>query len=99
MVTPWPPGQDPLLSPILDRIHSLLPIPKDRIQTHLLHLSSQGHIMPHIDHKEASGSLIAGVSLGAERILRMENTEDDRDSFELLLPSGSVYLQRYLMAL
>jgi alkylated DNA repair protein alkB family protein 7 len=39
----------------------------------------------------ASGSWILGVSLGAERIMRMEGSEG---MFDVLLPSGSVYLQK-----
>jgi len=64
------------------------------IQTHLLHLASHGEILPHVDNVFASGSWILGVSLGAARILRMEHVEDENDCFDVLLPSGSVYVQR-----
>lgn len=90
-LTAWP--QDILgLSPILDRLHSLLPTQVD-IQTHLLHLASDGRILPHIDNADASGTWIFGVSLGSERILRMIGP-DISENFDVLLPSGSVYLQR-----
>ena len=53
-------------------------------------------IKPHVDNTEASGSWILGVSLGSLRGLRLENVEDSSDTFEMTLPSGSVYIQRYL---
>jgi alkylated DNA repair protein alkB family protein 7 len=40
--------------------------------THALHLSPTGKIDPHVDNVDASGSVIIGVSLGAERVLRLE---------------------------
>lgn len=93
-VTSWP-GHGSLES-ILLRLRNLLPTTlQGGIQTHLLHLASNGHIMPHVDNTEASGSWIAAVSLGGERILRMEHEMDKDKSFELLLPSGSAYVQRY----
>ncbi len=66
-----------------------------RTTAHALHLSSQGCILPHIDNIEASGSVIIGVSLGAERIMRLErDCENDQDGWEVLLKSGSVYVQQ-----
>ena len=50
---------------------------------------------PHVDNLGASGSWIQGVSLGDARVLRLENAEDPSDVFEMLVPSGSVYLQRH----
>jgi len=91
-VTSWP--QDPFLMPILDRLYSLLPsVPREDVQAHILHLASNGHILPHIDNLESSGSWIAAVSLGGGRVLRLKN-ESSEDSFELYLPSGSAYVQR-----
>ena len=49
---------------------------------------------PHVDNVHASGTWILGVSLGNTRILRLENVKDPADSYEIALPSGSVYLQR-----
>ncbi|KAF8590424.1 hypothetical protein K439DRAFT_1403449 [Ramaria rubella] len=91
-VTSWP--RNLLLEPVLLRLHSLLPVVAQAdIQTHLLHLASNGQILPHVDNIDASGSCIAAVSLGGERILKMES-ETDRKCFEILLPSGSAYVQR-----
>ncbi|KAE9406740.1 hypothetical protein BT96DRAFT_810540 [Gymnopus androsaceus JB14] len=91
-LTSWPILEVPGLSPVLNRLHSLLPSPN--IQTHLLHLSSIGEISPHVDNVSASGRWILGVSLGASRVLRLENCSKPEEVVELLLPSGSVYIQR-----
>jgi len=88
-VQEWPEVDVPGLSSILERLYGLCPT-FDR-QTHILHLASRGEILPHIDNVTASGSWILGVSLGAERIMRMEGSEG---RFDVLLPSGSVYLQK-----
>jgi alkylated DNA repair protein alkB homolog 7 len=81
------------LKPILERLYSLCP--SQNIQAHLLHLASYGEILPHVDNTSASGSWIVGVSLGAERTLRMEGPfEGLQRTFDVPLPSGSAYLQR-----
>ncbi|KAG1835656.1 hypothetical protein EV424DRAFT_1468114 [Suillus variegatus] len=87
----WPEDQNPGLSFILARLQGLYPT--SNVQTHLLHLSSVGEILEHVDNIEASGTWILGVSLGAARVLRMVSTSNPKESFEVLLPSGSVYLQ------
>lgn len=92
-ITKWPENDVPGLSPLLDRLRNLCP--SADTQTHILHLGSDGEILPHLDNLQASGTWILGVSLGTERIMRMECTDDREDSFDVLLPSGSVYLQRY----
>jgi len=80
----------------LKRLEDLYPSSKDCTQTHILHLAAHGDIHPHVDNVEASGSWILGVSLGATRLLRMEPVDQGstEQSYELLLPSGSVYVQR-----
>ncbi|TFK76589.1 hypothetical protein BDN72DRAFT_755757 [Pluteus cervinus] len=89
----WPEAETPGLTPILERLRTLYPT-SEPTQTHLLHLASNGEILPHVDNTSASGAWIMGVSLGAERTLRMQNVHDDRDNFSMTLPSGSVYLQK-----
>ncbi|KAJ7470273.1 hypothetical protein FB451DRAFT_1351938 [Mycena latifolia] len=89
-LTSWPDVQG--LPSILDRLHSLFP--PQAVQTHLLHLASNGEIHPHVDNLTASGSWILGVSLGAERLLHLEGQNGNHDSYHVLLPSGSVYIQR-----
>ncbi|KAF7295335.1 2OG-FeII-Oxy-2 domain-containing protein [Mycena indigotica] len=88
-VSSWP-DVFPALPPALERLHSLMP--SQDTQTHILHLASDGEIQPHVDNISASGSWILGCSLGAERVLRLEN--DHGDIFSVPLPSGSVYIQR-----
>ncbi|KIK63600.1 hypothetical protein GYMLUDRAFT_146163, partial [Collybiopsis luxurians FD-317 M1] len=88
----WPLTELPALSPVLNRLYSLLP--SRNIQTHLLHLASDGEILPHVDNVDASGKWILGVSLGSERTLRLESCEDPEErAVEIILPPGSVYLQ------
>jgi alkylated DNA repair protein alkB family protein 7 len=69
--------------------------------THALHLAPGGSILPHVDNVDASGTVIIGVSLGADRILRLEEaTQDGRETkivhkgWDVLLKSGSLYLQK-----
>lgn len=61
---------------------------------HALHLAPTGRIDPHVDNLDASGSVILGVSLGADRILRLQSENDKRDGWEVFLKSGSVYVQK-----
>ncbi|KAI0687129.1 hypothetical protein BC835DRAFT_1286912 [Cytidiella melzeri] len=90
-ISSWP-DDNPELIRTLDRLKSVHP-PQPTL-THILHLGSDGEILPHVDNLDASGSWILGVSLGNTRILRLENVSDSADTYELALPSGSVYLQR-----
>ncbi|WWC68404.1 uncharacterized protein I206_102330 [Kwoniella pini CBS 10737] len=91
------------LKSTLAKLYSLLPnlppfdqqnIPPEGTITHLLHLSPKGEILPHVDNLEASGSVICGVSLGAERTLRLKMKDEEADGWDIKLTNGSVYLQR-----
>ncbi|KAJ7261324.1 hypothetical protein B0H12DRAFT_347990 [Mycena haematopus] len=88
-LTSWPSDVPASISKRLDSL-----FPSQDVQTHLLHLASNGEILPHIDNLSASGSWILGVSLGAERLLHIEPRDGNGDSFQVPLPSGSVYIQR-----
>ncbi|KAI0372839.1 hypothetical protein BV20DRAFT_1013937 [Pilatotrama ljubarskyi] len=90
-VTSWPEDVPELLS-LLQRLRQLHP--EQDTQTHVLHLASAGEILPHVDNVEASGSWILGVSLGDERVMRLERTSSPDEVYDIPLPSGSVYLQR-----
>ena len=91
-VSAWPKDQ-PRLSELLNRLRRFHP--EEPIQYHVLHLASDGEIHPHVDHLEAFGSWIVGVSLGSERILRLEKETPDRTFVhDVILPSGSVYVQK-----
>jgi hypothetical protein len=80
---------------ILDKIQQLLP--RMSLQTHVLHLATDGEILPHVDNLDASGSIILGVSLGSPRLLRLEI--DSGEVYEHLLEPGSCYIQRYANSL
>ncbi|KAI0362317.1 hypothetical protein OH77DRAFT_1416557 [Trametes cingulata] len=90
-VSSWP-EDVPGLPPLLQRLRGLHP--EQDTQTHIVHLASAGEILPHVDNIEASGSWILGVSLGDERVLRLEHTSSPEEVYNISLPSGSVYLQR-----
>ncbi|KAI0724049.1 hypothetical protein C8T65DRAFT_628320 [Cerioporus squamosus] len=89
-VTSWP-EDVPEVLPLLDRLKDIHP--SQDTQTHVLHLASDGEILPHVDNVEASGKWILGVSLGDERTLRLDNASSGK-RYEISLPSGSVYLQK-----
>ncbi|CAE6446605.1 unnamed protein product [Rhizoctonia solani] len=105
-VSSWSNASPPELSRILLRLYELIDpcsvlsdpglTTPSNIQTHILHLASTGVILPHVDNIEASGSVIAGISLGDTRILRLSQstTNSEGTSFDVLLESGSVYIQR-----
>jgi alkylated DNA repair protein alkB family protein 7 len=97
-VSTWDDEEDSILKSALGRLEMLYPN-VDATQTHILHLASNGEILPHVDNIGASGSWILGVSLGSERVLRMEPADDGvngipRCPFDISLPSGSVYIQQ-----
>ncbi|KAI0807400.1 hypothetical protein C8Q74DRAFT_59854 [Fomes fomentarius] len=93
-VTAWPDDM-PEVIPLLERLGRIHP--HQDTQTHILHLASDGEILPHVDNVEASGTWILGVSLGDERILRLESSAaQETQRYEIPLPTGSVYLQNIL---
>jgi alkylated DNA repair protein alkB family protein 7 len=94
-VTSWPYTESTAheaLNRIVRRVRDLLPF--SDIQTHILHLASGGEILPHIDNTSASGTHILGLSLGSPRVLKMECVDSPDIAFDVLLPSGSIYVQR-----
>lgn len=69
-----------------------------RLLTHLLHLSSSGYILPHVDNVEASAGSILGLCLGVERDLVLSQQKPGSstvDEIRLRLPAGCAYIQRY----
>lgn len=98
-VSTWEPVDTLELQSVLRKLETLYPPAEHGTQTHILHLASEGDILPHVDNVEASGTWIMGVSLGATRRLCLEPAElqggqTGARSYETLLPSGSVYVQR-----
>ena len=95
-VSSWPSSEE--LKQVIERVSTLLPegALQSGIQTHILHLASDGYIDPHIDNIESSGSWILGVSLGDARdlVLETQGQGDPCERHRITLPSGSVYLQK-----
>lgn len=73
-----------------DTKNTILPI-------HLLELDAGGYIRPHIDNLEASGSMIAGLSLKSDCTLRFSSSSSG-DCWQQIVPQRSLYLQRYIFA-
>lgn len=92
----------PNMAKLLNKAYALLPgspqvfdeiLPSETI-THLLHLAPSGKILGHVDNLEASGSVIMGICLGSDRILRLSKKDEGGQGWDVLLRSGTVYLQR-----
>jgi len=98
----------PAIPNLLNRAFALLPgspqidgessdtLPPETI-SHLLHLAPTGKILGHVDNLEASGSVIMGICLGSDRILRLDRDAKDgsgKEGWEVLLKNGTVYLQK-----
>ncbi|RXK42544.1 hypothetical protein M231_00098 [Tremella mesenterica] len=99
LMSSLPQSVSPGLSSSLTRLYALVApsasqssLPPAGTLTHLLHLAPSGQILPHVDNLEASGRLILGLSLGAERILRLQKGLEE--GWDVRLPSGSVYVQK-----
>ncbi|CAD6566153.1 MAG: hypothetical protein TREMPRED_002281 [Tremellales sp. Tagirdzhanova-0007] len=107
---PPPSPSWPDLIPLLNRAYALLPsspqitnqTPPREALTHLLHLAPKGEILPHVDNLDASGGIIVGICLGAERILRLKRKSgqgggkengDGNKGWDVVLPNGSIYVQ------
>lgn len=100
----------PDLIPLLNRAYAFLTSspqvvegsssPPREALTHLLHLAPEGEILPHVDNLDASGGMIIGICLGTERILRLTRKgvdKGDREGWDILLPNGCLYLQRFVL--
>ncbi|KAG8899038.1 hypothetical protein FRC00_001994 [Tulasnella sp. 408] len=92
-VSAWPESARTLLS----KAGALMPGSPSlsSVQTHALHLASDGEILSHVDNVEASGKTILGISLGAARVLRLQpkGSGNPNECVDILLESGSVYVQ------
>jgi alkylated DNA repair protein alkB homolog 7 len=105
---------------ILERLYFLLPhqltvsedylIPSSSISTHLLHLRSDGYILPHRDDLSSCGDFIIGISLGDERTMKLRLDKEVVESYvgqvnddgiwdleiRVGLPNGSCYVQKFI---
>ena len=62
--------------------HNLMP------SVHVIDLAPMGYIKPHIDSVKFSGSIVAGLSLVSEAIMRFEH---EASRLDVLLPRRSLY--------
>jgi alkylated DNA repair protein alkB family protein 7 len=89
LITALPPTADAELARILSRLYALVPglsVSADASPAHLPPEGSSTHAL----HLAPEGTIV-GASLGAARILRLDR---DGAGFDVLLPSGSVYMQK-----
>jgi alkylated DNA repair protein alkB family protein 7 len=72
------------------------------LPVHVLDLSHDGSIQPHVDSVKFSGDVVAGLSLLSTRILRLDEFNDsnmnelpdtsDKKQYEFMLPPRSLYI-------
>lgn len=79
----------PKLRKIKERVSDFM-MDKELLPVHILELRHDGQILPHIDNKDYSGSIIAGLSLKRDSILTLS---DSAESANILLPRRSFYRQ------
>merc|ERR1711942_252693 len=64
------------------------------LHTHVLDLSAQGYIRPHVDAVRFCGNTVAGISLLSDSIMRFVKEEDKSYVGDLFLPRRSLYVMR-----
>ncbi|KAF9903365.1 Alpha-ketoglutarate-dependent dioxygenase alkB 7, mitochondrial [Linnemannia zychae] len=65
------------------------------VSPHILELEAgQGGIKPHVDHLDASGSVVAGLCLGSSAVMELIHQDDPEKRFRVLLPKRCFYFQR-----
>lgn len=65
------------------------------VSPHILELEAgQGGIKPHVDHLDASGSVVAGLCLGSSAVMELIHQDDPQKWFRVLLPKRCFYFQR-----
>jgi len=62
--------------------------------THILDLSAQGFIRPHVDAVRFCGNTVAGISLLSDSIMRFVKEDDQSFKGDLFLPRRSLYVMR-----
>lgn len=95
------------LIPIFDKIHSLFPANWNWLPIHILDLSPEGYIGPHVDHVGYSGNVVAGICLGSDAIMAFRKQPENYQSgthvvgendnpilFKALLPKNCFYVMR-----
>ncbi|KAJ9053873.1 hypothetical protein DSO57_1020181 [Entomophthora muscae] len=83
------------VNPIIDRVKALFSRDITFLPTHVLDLNDDGIIKPHVDNLELSGSVIAGLCLVSDSVIKFQPLkEQDGLKFEVLAPKNCLYIQR-----
>ena len=77
--------------PIIQRLRSMV-TPPLLPHTHVLDLSTDGLITPHIDSIQYCGPSLAVLSLLSDAVMKLEHTERDDQWFKVLIKRYSVYV-------
>ncbi|XP_065905105.1 alpha-ketoglutarate-dependent dioxygenase alkB homolog 7, mitochondrial-like [Dysidea avara] len=89
--TEWSRDNQPVITRLQSAVGSrdlLLP------HIHVLDLSNDGYIKPHVDSVKFCGRIIAGVSLLSSCVMRLQHEQDKHKWIVMLLPPLSVYIIR-----
>ncbi|CAO3646266.1 unnamed protein product [Cunninghamella blakesleeana] len=64
------------------------------LDPHILDLAKEGEIRGHVDNKEASGSVVAGLCLKSPCKMILQHEDDDQYQLDILLKPRTFYIQR-----
>lgn len=81
---------------ILDKVRqAAFPDGKPQLRhVHVLDLSADGYIKPHIDSVKFCGDTIAGLSLLSDSVMRLVHENDNTKIIDVLLKQRSLYIMR-----
>uniref|UniRef100_A0A1B6CYI1 Alpha-ketoglutarate-dependent dioxygenase AlkB-like domain-containing protein n=1 Tax=Clastoptera arizonana TaxID=38151 RepID=A0A1B6CYI1_9HEMI len=83
-------------SKILDRLRNIaFPLNCNQLQhVHVLDLSPNGYIKPHIDSTRFCGNTIAGLCLLSDAVMRLVHKDNNVNYIDVLLKRRSLYIMR-----
>ncbi|BES97132.1 alkB, alkylation repair homolog 7 (E. coli) [Nesidiocoris tenuis] len=81
---------------VLDRVRATAFPETSRLlpHVHVLDLADNGWIKPHIDSIKFCGSIITGLSLLTDSVMKLDHEMDEKVSFTVLLKRRSLYIMR-----
>lgn len=82
-------GQFKKLSYLIEKSVRTIMMDRQILPIHVLELRHNGVIKPHLDHKDYSGSIVAGLSLQKDSILTLTDSESS-SSVNIFLPRRSL---------
>jgi hypothetical protein len=74
------------------RAQAFLPEVPLQPRAHFLQLHPEGFIRPHLDEARSSSAIVAGVTLGSARVMRLTNPAHPGAAIEMLLAPRSLYV-------